>query len=274
MKRAMLPAVLLTAVVLLVPALVWAGCGNSGVVGGAGDTETAATFVAGVLGSTSTTVSSSPTSFTSSTSTTLGAPPTSVQATVTTKATTTTTAKVTTTTTDKATTTTKTTLGAPPSQPTTTFLQFTIPTLDLGTTVTMYPWNLYEETDPRIQFQGHWEPVGPCSASGGYFANCGHYGSGQVRFRFSGRNFQYLAQTSDNNGYAKITIDDSPVSEIIDLYSAVVGLQKAVYTSPTLDYGVHVVVIEWTGEQNVAAVNDYASITFDAVWVKGVLVDP
>ena len=260
MKRPLFP-ILVAAVVLLIPAFVCVGCG-SGVAAGTGDIGTATTIVAGVLGSTSTTLSSSSTSPT--TSTTLGAPPTSLQSTTTAKATTTTTAKVTTTT--------KTTLGAPP-QSTTTTGSWTQLTVKIGPVVPIDPWPRYEETDSRIQFQNEWLSTGPNKASGGYFVWC-PYGYCQVRFRFHGTRFRYVAQTESRNGYARITVDDSPVSQIVDLYSLVSQLNKVVYTSPLLDDGVHVVVIEWTGQQNAAAELKLAALSFDAVDLKGTLIDP
>ena len=59
-----------------------------------------------------------------------------------------------------------------------------------------------------------------------------------------------------------------------DLYSLVTQLNKVVYTSPLLDDGIHVVVIEWTGQQNAAAELKLAALSFDAVDVKGTLIDP
>ena len=249
------------AVVLLIPAFVCTGCGSS-VVGGTGDIRTATTIAAGPVGSTSTTLGSSSTSLTS---TTLGAPPTSLQSATTTGATTTTTAK--------ATTTTKTTLGPPPVQSTGTTGSWTKLTVHVGPIVTTGGWTRYEETDSRIQFQNEWLSTGPNGASGGHFAWC-PYGYCQVRFRFQGTGFRYVAQTESRNGYAKITVDDSPVSQIVDLYSLVSQVNKVVYTSPLLDTGVHVVVIEWTGQQNAAAEMKLAALSFDAVDVKGTLIDP
>jgi hypothetical protein len=259
MKRPLFP-ILAAAVVILISAVVCVGC-DSGVVGGTGDTQMTATTIAGVLGSTSTTLSSSSTSLPS---TTLGAPPTSLQSTTTTEATTTTTAKVTTTT--------KTTLGAPP-QSTTTTGSLTRLTVDIGTVVPIEPWTRYEEKDSRIEFQNEWLSTGPNGSSGDYFAWC-PYGYCQVRFRFQGTRFRYVAQTEPRNGYAKITVDDSPVSQIVDLYSLAGQVNKVVYTSPLLDDGVHVVVIEWTGQQNAAGQLKLAALSFDAVDVKGTLIDP
>jgi hypothetical protein len=270
MKRTMLPAVLLTAVVLLAPALVWAGCGNSYVVGGAGGTGPATTIVAGVLGSTSTTVSSSSTSSTSSTSTTLGAPPTSVQATATTKATTTT-AKPTTTTTDKATTTTKTTLGAPPSQPTTTFLQFTIPTLDLGPVATVDTWAWFEETDPHLQWNGPWDLW--CSAKASQNGYRSAQSPASVLIRFTGQRINFQTMQDKRNGIAKLTLDGSEV-HMVDLYGEAFSSQPA-WASDQLSEGTHTLLIEWTGTKNPANIYTSNLIQFDYVLVYGgTLVDP
>ena len=128
MKRTMLPAVLLTAVVLLVPAVVLAGCESLDEVGGL---ETASTLAVGA-------------SSTSFASTTLGQPPTSVQ----------------------PATTTKTTLAGPPVQPTTS-LQFVQPGLELGPLATLDPWVLFEEDDPHLQWSGPWAQWSSTEASGG-----------------------------------------------------------------------------------------------------------
>ena len=253
--------ILVAAVVLLLPAFACVGCGSS-VAAGTGDGQTGETIIAGALESTSTTPSSSSTSFTT---TTLGAPPTTLQATTTTEATTTTTSE--------ATTTTKTTLGPPPVQTTITLGSWTKLTVDIGPLVTINQWTRYEETDSRLQFQNQWLSTGPNGASGGHFVWC-PYGACQVRFRFQGTGFRYVAQMETRNGYAKITVDDSPASEIVDLYSLVTQLNKVVYTSPLLDDGIHVVVIEWTGQQNAAAELKLAALSFDAVDVKGTLIDP
>lgn len=163
------------------------------------------------------------------------------------------------------------TLGLPPQATTTTSLIFVKPTLDvvLGT-----GWNRYEDGDDRIVLAGpdQWVTSQSNWASGGTYS-WGLYGGAEVRFRFKGTYFRYVAQTEPKNGVARIVLDGWPAAEV-DLYSPTGELNQLVYTSPLLNDWVHEVVIEWTGTRNIAAETEACAISLDAIDVKGTLVDP
>lgn len=259
MKR-LLFLTLIAAAVLLMSAFVCVGC-DSGVVAGTGDTQMTSTTVAGVLGSTSTTLSMSSTSLTS---TTLGAPPTSLQSTTTTKVTTTTTAK--------ATTTTNTTLGTPP-QSTTTTGSWTHLTVDIGPVVPIDPWTIFEETDSHMQWNGPWIQRYSSKASGGGYRGVADPAS--VLIRFTGQRISFQAMKDKGAGIAKLTLDGSHVY-MVDLYNEASSLSsQPAWLSDPLPKGTHTVLIEWTGTKNPKNImaTDYVQFDYVAVY-GGILINP
>ena len=250
MKRPLF-LILVAVVVLLIPVSVCVGCGSGGAAV-TGDTQTGETVIAGVPGSTSTTLSPASTS-----PTTLGAPPTSLESTTTTEGATATTVEVTTTT--------KTTLGPPPVQTTLTTGSWTKLTVDIGPVVPLDPWTMFQETDPHMQWSGPW--LGKPSPKAGEGACRAVADPASVLIRFTGQRISFQAMKDSAAGIAKLTLDGSHVY-VVDLYAEGFSSQMAWLSDP-LPKGTHSVLIEWTGTKNPANVYTTDFITFDYVAVYG-----
>jgi SpoIID/LytB domain protein len=128
--------------------------------------------------------------------------------------------------------------------------------------------NTYEQTDSRLAFAGSWATTSTTSASGGSFVYANTSGS-KVTIKFNGTYLAWIAKKSNQYGYAKVTLDGTPVT--VDLYSPVELWKQNVWNTGTLVSGAHTVTIEWTGGKNGAAAA--TNIGIDAVQIVGTLTD-
>jgi hypothetical protein len=128
-------------------------------------------------------------------------------------------------------------------------------------------WTRFEEIDPHMVWTGDWHAV--------YFTGTGGTGmdidgKGMVVIHFRGTRITVVAVRNYTSGIAAITLGDS--TELVDLYGPSGGTSEKVWTSPRLDNGLHMVVVEWNGAKN--ALSDGTAINIDAVEVAGTLVYP
>ncbi len=126
----------------------------------------------------------------------------------------------------------------------------------------------YQESDPRLSYQGTWAKWYTPSVSNGVF----NYSSsaGKATVTFDGTYFAWVAQTGPIYGKAGVALDGG-TPKTVDLYAAAYGSQQTVYCTPPLAEGPHTVTIEWTGTKNPAATNDLVNV--DAIDVVGDLTD-
>jgi hyaluronate lyase len=225
MKRPVLLVLLLTAIVLLLPALGLAGCTCTI---GTGGTQTTATTVSSTMAaavttavaSASTAVASSSTATTASTSSS-GSSSSSSESTATTK---------------KSTDTSK--------KPT--------PSLDTITVATIgYKLARFEETDTHLVWEGSWTFTGGADDSGGSLRYAEDPAS-SVTAKFTGTSVSIITRKGLALGKLKVTLDSgTPI--MVDCYSATPSYKQKVWSSGTLPAGTHYVRIECAGSQNPAS---------------------
>jgi cytoskeletal protein RodZ len=255
MTRLRLAVLLLLAAVLVMPALVLGGC--SELPGGSEETEAITTTVASVAESSST-VSSSPSTVSDSATTSADATTIGDETTTSAQQATTSTEEVTTTT-KNATTTTQ---SPPPS--------YTINTLDpdiFGPPTTATPvWTRFEESDPRLVWDGPWAQFYTSAASGNGYLSSTTYAHVQVNFE--GTQIRLVTFADWRNGVARLSLD-SDLEYLVDLGDGPFG-SRVVWTSPVLADGIHILYIEQTQPLNPPDGAHYF-IAFDAVDVVGTL---
>lgn len=123
----------------------------------------------------------------------------------------------------------------------------------------------YEESDPRFAYNGELHAQENASLSGGRYMWAGATW-GAVAVTFNGGRFDWIGATGPQFGIASVRIDGGP-AQYVDLYSPSMQLQQTVYTSGTLPYGTHTVVISWTGRKNAASSGNL--ISYDAFGIGG-----
>jgi hypothetical protein len=122
----------------------------------------------------------------------------------------------------------------------------------------------YQQSDSRFVYSGSWKVSSVAAASGGSFRYINAPGS--VTVKFNGTYLAWIAKKSPVYGKAKVTLDSNdPVT--VDLYNAKEAYQQKVWTTGTLDEGIHTVKIEWTGTKNTSATA--SNISIDAFDVMG-----
>jgi thermitase len=142
----------------------------------------------------------------------------------------------------------------------------TTPSSTTSTTVPQGGTVRYEDTDPRLIYSGSWATFTGASYSGGSMKQTSISGS-TVTINFSGTGLTWITRKFPSSGRARVTLDGgTPVT--VDLYSASQLYQQPAWTTGTLAYGPHTVVIAYTGQKNPSATSTYVNI--DAVDVTGV----
>ncbi len=126
----------------------------------------------------------------------------------------------------------------------------------------------YEETDPRLGWNGQLSAAVASGPSGGRHIWAGPtWGAGAVSF--VGTRLDWVSVVGPDYGIASVSLDGGQVG-YVDLYSPAVGVQRTVYSTGDLPYGTHTVTIGWTGRKNPAA--NGTAVSFDAFDVGGDLV--
>jgi hypothetical protein len=126
----------------------------------------------------------------------------------------------------------------------------------------------YEESEPLLKWTGLWSTFPDDDASGGGYS-CA-WGDASVLVRFQGTSISLLALKFEDEGIAKLTLDNVDTF-LVDLYGPKGSRDfQKVWSSPTLANGAHFLLIETTGTKNPAAWN--TRINFDAVDVAGTLL--
>ncbi len=125
----------------------------------------------------------------------------------------------------------------------------------------------HEDADPLIGRGGTCASVAAPGASGGRYTRMGPTW-GAVAITFTGVGLDVIATTGPDCGIASVALDGGmPVD--VDLYSGGVQYQRPVYSTGTLPYGTHTVLVSWTGRKNPASVGLF--VTLDAVIAAGSL---
>lgn len=125
----------------------------------------------------------------------------------------------------------------------------------------------YQETDPHLLYSGSWRS----GYSKVFSAGSGRYASrtgAALTLDFEGTSLTWIGTRGPSCGKARVIVDGG-VPVLVDLYAARRSDQQAVYTTGTLLLGAHTVRIEWTGQKNVRAKNNYVYV--DAFDVLGTL---
>jgi hypothetical protein len=125
----------------------------------------------------------------------------------------------------------------------------------------------YEQTNPLILFTGTWPTLSDPALSGGSLRYASASGA-RVNINFTGTNIVLIARSGPNYGRASISVDGG-TSVLVDLYSAAIQNQRAVWNSGPLASGAHTVRILYTGSKTAASTA--ATINIDAVDITGVL---
>lgn len=124
----------------------------------------------------------------------------------------------------------------------------------------------YDNTDPRLTFQGAWQQQG-----GGY-DNWWRSAVGSTRpgdtmtMSFDGTSVAVLGADDVDGGQATITIDDqTPVT--VDSYASHRGYRRALYSRAGLDPGQHTLTVTVLGSHDTASIDSF--IRIDAVETGG-----
>lgn len=124
----------------------------------------------------------------------------------------------------------------------------------------------YEEDDPRLAWAGTWSVTGSPEDSGGS-CRFAEYAGSSMKVYFSGVSISFLTRIGPAVGIATVTLDGSSVT--IDLYSSTWAYQKEVWSSGSLAPGSHTLRIEMPGDSNPASASK--GIYVDAFVVTGTL---
>jgi cell wall-associated NlpC family hydrolase len=127
----------------------------------------------------------------------------------------------------------------------------------------------YQDTDRRVVYVGLWENSTATSASGGCLRNIDKAGAASITF--TGTYLSWIAEKSDQNGIARITVDGEDKGTV-DLYSATRLAAQSVWDTGLLSEGTHTVTIEWTGAKNASA--KASNISLDAFDIIGTPASP
>jgi hypothetical protein len=126
----------------------------------------------------------------------------------------------------------------------------------------------YEETDPRLGWNGQMSEQFAAVFSGGRYVWSGP-SWGAISVSFVGTGMDWIGVTGPQYGIASVTIDGGAPG-YVDLYSPSVQTQRVVYNTGELAYGLHTVTIGWCGRKNSASTGTY--ISYDAFDVGGDIV--
>ncbi|MRS12217.1 MAG: murein L,D-transpeptidase [Actinobacteria bacterium] len=123
----------------------------------------------------------------------------------------------------------------------------------------------YEETEPRFGSAGQLSEAWSSAFSGGRYVWAGP-AWGAVAVSFVGNRLDWIGITGPQFGIASVSIDGNTVGQV-DLYSPSVQTRRTVYSTGELAWGLHTVVIGWSGQKNPAATGTY--ISYDAFDIGG-----
>jgi len=126
----------------------------------------------------------------------------------------------------------------------------------------------YEEWQPQIGWNGQLAESYSAAYSGGRYVWAGP-GWGGVAVSFVGTRMDWVGASGSQYGIASVTVDGVLVGDV-DLWSPSMQTQRVLYSTGELAYGLHTVVIGWTGRKNPAATGTY--IAYDAFDIGGDIV--
>lgn len=163
------------------------------------------------------------------------------------------------------------------------------------------PYIVYSPAHATMNAEGdpYWSTGAHASNSGGY---CGYnewnsnYDAPTAKLYFYGKEVVWLALTNTGQGYARVYIDDVPITDGdvalsgdtggnksgIDLWALGTGFKQAVYTKSWSTNGVHSIMIEATddnyyvhnGYPQYQGNPTYCGIRLDAFQIDGFALDP
>jgi predicted CXXCH cytochrome family protein len=120
------------------------------------------------------------------------------------------------------------------------------------------PISRFEESSPNVTWTGVWNNYSSSSYSGGATKYTDQPGA-TATLSFNGTSVTLISAETANRGIAKVYVDDVYQQEI-DLYSATIQYQRAVYTKSGLVPGAHTIKIEATGTKNPSSSNYYVDV--------------
>jgi hypothetical protein len=122
----------------------------------------------------------------------------------------------------------------------------------------------YEQTDSHLAWAGTWLTETESSASGGSFSDTQSSGA-SVTIKFSGISIGWIGIKGSNAGIAKVTLDGgSPIQ--VDCYSASTKYAETLWQSGSLASGNHTVKIECTGTCSAASTSYWICVdAFDII---------
>lgn len=119
------------------------------------------------------------------------------------------------------------------------------------------------DTDPRVQYTGGWVAVSGAGYAGGGLMS-GRTERPSVTIRFDGTRAEYVALTSQFNGYGDVYVD-GVLKETIDFYTSATLYQQTVYDTGQLGPGAHTITVVASDRDHEQA--RYPYINFDALVV-------
>jgi hypothetical protein len=126
-------------------------------------------------------------------------------------------------------------------------------------------WKRYEQTEPTLYYEGKWLDASNPAYSGGSYRYMTAAGAANVTF--SGTQMTWVTSKGTSFGIARVSVDGGAPTQV-DLYSATTQHRQAVWSTGALADGPHTVRIEWTGQRNASATNNYVGV--DALDIAGV----
>jgi SpoIID/LytB domain protein len=124
----------------------------------------------------------------------------------------------------------------------------------------------YQQTESDLTYVGSWRTGYSASASGGNLIYLNSAGS--VTVSFDGTYVAWVAKKSNQYGKAWLRLDGG-APQLVDLYSASIKHQQAVWNSGVLASGTHTLCISWSGYKNPASAA--TNIGVDAFDILGTL---
>ncbi|MDR3687692.1 MAG: chitobiase/beta-hexosaminidase C-terminal domain-containing protein, partial [Coriobacteriia bacterium] len=127
---------------------------------------------------------------------------------------------------------------------------------------TVYSVSRFENTDPRIYYQGAWSINSSTLRSGGDWAFTNLSGTATY-MTFHGMSASLISSKGPAYGIARVTLDSAETT-MVDFYSSTSKHQQVVWDSGMLQNGDHTIKVEWTGTQNVLSSRpDFGIDAFD-----------
>ena len=129
------------------------------------------------------------------------------------------------------------------------------------------PGTLYEQTDPKLVYDGSWVTANSASYSAGSYAYATALGAA-VNARFTGTDVTIVAPKGPSYGIAAVSLDGGAPSQV-DLYASKFTPQAQVWSARGLTATSHTVRVVFTGTKNAAATSNYVGL--DALRIVGTL---